>query len=61
MVTWDFTIETGSLGILVSQIHTNSLESMWAMFKRAQKGTFHKISSKQLHRYFKEFVERHNL
>ena len=41
-------------------VHTNGIESFWSLFKRAHKGTFHKISPKHLNRYVKEFVGRHN-
>ncbi len=40
--------------------HTNGLESFWAMFKRAYKGTYHQMSPKHLHRYVGEFAGRHN-
>ncbi len=42
------------------RIHTNGIESFWAIFKRAHKGTFHKMSPKHLQRYVVEFVGRHN-
>ena len=42
-------------------IHTNGIESLWSMLKRAHKGTFHKLSPKHLDRYVQEFAGRHNL
>lgn len=42
------------------KVSTNGIESFWAMFKRAHKGTFHKMSPKHLQRYVDEFVSRHN-
>ena len=41
-------------------IHTNRVEALWAMFKRAHKGTYHKMSEKNLQRYVDEFVGRHS-
>lgn len=31
--------------------HTNGIESFWSMFRRANKGTFHKMSPKHLNKY----------
>ena len=42
------------------RVHTNGVESFWAMFKRGHKGTYHKMSPKHLKRYVTEFVGRHN-
>ncbi len=42
-------------------VHTNGIESLWSMMKRAHKGTFHKLSPKHLDRYVQEFGARHNL
>ena len=42
-------------------VHTNGIESLWSMLKRAHKGTFHKLSPKHLDRYVKEFAGRHNV
>ena len=42
-------------------IHTNGIESLWSMLKRAHKGTFHKLSPKHLDRYVQEFASRQNL
>ena len=50
-----------SIGQYVNgNVYTNSIESFLAMFKRAQKGTYHKMSPKHLHRYVCEFVGRNN-
>ena len=42
-------------------VHTNGIESLWSMLKRAHKGTFHKLSPKHLDRYVQEFSGRHNV
>ena len=42
------------------KVSVKGVESFWAMFKRAHKGTFHKMSAKHLQRYVDEFVGRHN-
>lgn len=39
-------------------IHTNSVESFWALLKRAHYGIFHVISAKHLDRYLAEFEAR---
>ena len=41
-------------------VHTNGVESFWAMFKRGHKDTYHKMSKKHLARYVDEFAGRHN-
>ena len=43
------------------KVHTNGIESFWAILKRAHTGTFHYISPKHLHRYVTEFVGKHNV
>ena len=43
------------------EVHTNGIESFWSMLKRAQKGTFHKLSPKHLNRYVQEFAGKHNI
>ena len=43
------------------QAHTNSMESFWATFKRAHKGTYHQMSPKHLQRYVDEFAGRNNI
>ena len=42
-------------------VHTNGIESLWSMLKRAYIGTFHKLSPKHLDRYVQEFAGRHNV
>ena len=42
-------------------VHTNGMESFWAMLKRGYVGTYHQMSVKHLHRYVNEFTGRHNI
>ncbi|MYC50822.1 MAG: IS1595 family transposase [Gammaproteobacteria bacterium] len=42
------------------QVHTNGVESFWAMLKRGYYGTYHRMSVKHLGRYVREFSGRHN-
>ena len=41
-------------------VHTNSMESVWAVLKRGIHGTFHHVSAKHLGRYANEFAFRLN-
>jgi transposase-like protein len=41
-------------------IHSNTVESYFALLKRGVYGTFHNISEAHLHRYLAEFDHRHN-
>ena len=41
-------------------VHSQGIESAWAILKRMHKGTYHQISPKHLHRYVDELAGRHN-
>lgn len=41
-------------------VHTNSIESVWAVLKRGLHGVYHHASRKHLHRYVDEFTFRLN-
>ena len=41
-------------------IHTNTIESFWAILKRGIIGQFHKVSKKYLQNYLDEFEYRYN-
>jgi transposase-like protein len=41
-------------------VHTNGIESIWAVFKRGTYGTYHHISVKYMQRYVHEFSFRQN-
>lgn len=42
-------------------VHTNTIESFWAMLKRGINGTYIAVSSKHLQKYLWEFEYRHNM
>ena len=45
---------------VVGDVHTNSIESVWSLFKRSIVGAFHKVSAKHLDRYLEELEWRFN-
>lgn len=44
----------------LGRIHTNSIESVWAVLKRSIIGTWHQVSAKHLGRYVNEVTFRLN-
>lgn len=42
-------------------VHTNTVESLWSMFKRGFVGVYHRMSFKHMHRYVNEFAGRKNI
>ncbi len=45
---------------VVGDVHTNSIEGVWSLFKRSIIGAFHTISAKHLDRYLEEMEWRFN-
>jgi len=42
------------------EVHTQNIDSFWALLKRGVMGTYHHISKKYLPLYLNEFSFRHN-
>lgn len=53
-------VRHGAKEYVNGDIHTNSIESFWAILKRANMGTFHHWSKKHLDRYVDEFSFKTN-
>ena len=45
---------------VVGDVHTNSIEGVWSLFKRSLTGAFHKMSAKHMDRYLDELEWRYN-
>ena len=45
---------------VVGDVHTNSVEGVWSLFKRSIMGSFHQISAKHMDRYLEELEWRFN-
>lgn len=56
----DHKIIDHSVWYVNGDIHTNSVESFWALLKRGLVGQFHKVSIKYLPKYIDEFCYRYN-
>ena len=44
----------------MGDVHTNGIEGLWRLFKRAIVGTFHQLSRKHMDRYLEELEWRFN-
>ena len=45
---------------VVGDVHTNTIEGVWSLFKRSIIGSFHKVSEKHLDRYLEELEWRYS-
>ena len=45
---------------VIGDVHTNTVEGVWSLFKRSIIGAFHKVSAKHLDRYLEELEWRYN-
>lgn len=45
---------------VIGDVHTNSIENVWSLFKRSLMGAFHKMSKKHMDRYLEELEWRFN-
>ena len=54
-------VEHGKGQYVDGDIHTNGMESFWAVVKRGYRGVYHHVSQKHLQRYVNEFAGRLNL
>ena len=45
---------------VIGDVHTNSIEGVWSLFKRSIIGAFHKMSAKHMDRYLSELEWRFN-
>ena len=48
-------------GVYVSgEVHTNTIEGFWSLFKNGLRGVYHAVSAKHLQGYLNEYVWRYN-
>jgi transposase-like protein len=53
-------VKHGKRHYVRGNVHTNSIESFWALFKRNYHGTYHSMSKKHLQKYIDEVCFRFN-
>jgi len=58
--THHYSVNHSARQYVFGDIHTNTLENVWSLFKRSIIGSYHKISVKHLDRYLDEFEFRFN-
>jgi transposase-like protein len=54
------TVRHGLREYVDGKVHTNTIESFWALFKRGYHGVYHWMSRKHMQKYVDEFVFRFN-
>jgi transposase-like protein len=55
------TVDHVSGKYVIGEVHTNTAESFFALFKRGVYGIYHSLSKKHLQRYLQEFSFRYNM
>mgnify|MGYP001558440908 CR=1 FL=1 len=55
-------VYTQRVGVVkgIIAVHTNTIESVWSLFKRGLIGSYHRLSAKHLQAYFDEMAFRYN-
>ena len=56
-----YTVRHSTGQYVVGDVHTNGIESFWAMLKRSYHGVYHRMSPKHLQRYVNEIASRQNI
>jgi transposase-like protein len=54
------TVHHGRGEYVRGNVHTNNIETFWALLKRSVVGAYHKVSKDYLPLYLNEFPFRHN-
>ena len=54
------TVNHGSGNYVVGNVHTNTIEGFWSLFKRGIVGQYRQISDKHINKYLDEFCFRYN-
>ena len=57
---WHRTIRHKSGIYAIGEVHTNTVEGFWSLFKRSINGAYHWVSKKYLQSYLDEFTFRYN-